>query len=115
MVFVVNSDLNMGVGKTAAQVAHAALGLNQLLLQNESRYGGSLICWVETGETKIVLKGDSSAHLMQLEKAGMDAGLPVYLVQDAGKTQVPAGSTTVLSMFGRVDLVDSITGTLRLL
>lgn len=105
----------MGIGKTAAQVAHAALGLNQLLMQNESRYAGSLICWAETGETKIVLKGESTAHLMQLEKSAMDSGLPVYLVQDAGKTQVPSGSTTVLSVFGRVDIVDSVTGSLRLL
>lgn len=115
MVFVVNSELDMGIGKTAAQVAHAALGLNQILLQNESKYGDSLIKWYDYGETKIVLRGDSTSHLIQLEKEAMDLNLPAYLVQDAGKTQVPAGSTTVLAIFGRVDVVDRVTGTLRLL
>lgn len=115
MVFVVNSQLEMGVGKIAAQVAHGALGLHQLLLQNESKYGDSIIKWFEYGETKIVLRGESSEHLVRLEKDAMDAGLPAYLVQDAGKTQVRAGSTTVLAIFGRVDLVDTVTGSLRLL
>ena len=115
MVFVVNSQLEMGVGKIAAQVAHGALGLHQLLLQNESKYGDSIIKWFEYGETKIVLRGESSDHLIRLEKDAMDAGLPAYLVQDAGKTQVRAGSTTVLAIFGRVDLVDNVTGSLRLL
>lgn len=115
MVFVVNSQLEMGVGKIAAQVAHAALGLHQILLQDEPKYGDSLFKWFEYGETKIVLKGDSTEHLVALEKDAMNVGLPVYLVQDAGKTQVRAGSTTVLAIFGRIDLVDSVTGSLSLL
>ena len=115
MVFVVNSELDMGIGKTAAQVAHAALGINQVLLLNENKYGDSLLKWCEFGETKIVLKGDSTSHLIQLEKQAIELGLPAYLVQDAGKTQVAAGSTTVLGLFGRVDIVDAVTGSLRLL
>jgi PTH2 family peptidyl-tRNA hydrolase len=115
MVFVVNTSLEMGVGKTAAQVAHAALGMHQILLQGEPKFGDSLLKWFEFGETKIVLKGDSTKHLVDIEKRAMEMGLPTYLVQDAGKTQVPVGSTTVLSIFGRVDVVDRVTGTLRLL
>lgn len=115
MVFVVNSELEMGVGKIAAQVAHAALGLHQILLQDESKYGDSLFKWFEYGETKIVLRGDSTEHLVRLETEAMEIDLPCYMVQDAGKTQVRAGSTTVLAIFGRVDLVDSVTGSLRLL
>ena len=37
MVFVVNSELKMGVGKVAAQVAHAALGLHRTLLDDPKR------------------------------------------------------------------------------
>ena len=115
MVFVVNSSLNMGLGKTAAQVAHATLGVYQVLLQNEMKYGEWLLKWEEYGETKIVLRGQSTQQLVELEKKAMDVELPCYLVQDAGKTQVPAGSTTVLVVFGRVDTVDTVTGSLRLL
>ena len=115
MVFVVNSELEMGVGKIAAQVAHAALGMHQILLQNEAKFADSLIKWFEFGETKIVLRGDSTSHLIRLEQQAMNAGLPVYMVQDAGKTQVRSGSITVLCVFGRVDIVDSVTGDLKLL
>jgi len=115
MVFVVNAGLEMGVGKVAAQVAHAALGMHQILLQSESKFGDGLLKWFEFGETKIVLKGNTTQHLIDLEKKAMDTGLPAYLVQDAGKTQVPSGSTTVLCIFGNVDVVDTVTGGLRLL
>lgn len=80
MIFVVNSGLDMGVGKVAAQVAHAALGMHQILLQNEAKFGDSLFNWFEFGETKIVLKGNSTQHLMELEKKAMEVGLPAYLV-----------------------------------
>ncbi|XP_054157011.1 peptidyl-tRNA hydrolase 2, mitochondrial-like [Oppia nitens] len=115
MVFIVNSSLQMGVGKIAAQVAHAALGMHGLLLQDEPKFGVSLIRWSEFGETKIVLKGESTQHLVELEKRALSSGLPTYLVQDAGKTQVNAGSTTVLCLYGSTDTVDSVSGDLRLL
>lgn len=38
--------------------------------------------------TKIVLKGDNSAHLFDLEDLARKAHIPHYLVHDAGKTQV---------------------------
>lgn len=114
MVFVVNSELSMGTGKIAAQVAHAALGLHRLLLQNESKHASLLLNWTEYGETKIVLKGESTTHLVELENMAISLDLPCYMVHDAGKTQVKAGSTTVLGIFGSNDQVDQITGTLSL-
>lgn len=41
MVFVVNSALNMGVGKIASQVAHACLGVYRLL--NEFQYMNEIV------------------------------------------------------------------------
>ena len=42
--------------------------------------------------------------------------LPHYLVYDAGKTQIPAGSQTVLAIGpGLIEELDALTGTLRLL
>lgn len=66
-------------------------------------------------EKKIVLKGDTDQHLMDLEKAALEKGLCAYLVHDAGHTQVAAGSTTVLSIFGQECIVNAVTGKLKLL
>lgn len=115
MVFVVNMSLEMGTGKLAAQVAHAALGMHRLLLQDENKYGEMMLQWVDFGETKIVLRGDNTQHLVELERKALSLSLPTYLVQDAGKTQIAAGSTTVLCVMGRIDIVDEVTGSLRLL
>lgn len=115
MVFVVNTELDMGTGKIAAQVAHATLGIHRLLLQDENKYGSMLLQWEEYGETKIVLKGNNTQQLVELEKKALKINLPTYLVQDAGKTQIPAGSTTVLCIMGRLDLIDQVTGCLKLL
>ncbi|OTF80544.1 peptidyl-tRNA hydrolase 2-like protein [Euroglyphus maynei] len=114
MVFIVNSELTMGVGKIAAQVAHSALGLHRLLLQHQSKYGESLLCWNEYGETKIVLRGENTNHLVELEHRAIALDLPCYLVHDAGKTQVKSGSTTVLGIFGSNKLIDQITSQLKL-
>ncbi len=44
------------------------------------------------------------------------AGLPVYIVCDAGRTQIPAGSQTVLAVGpGPKSAIDKITGHLKLL
>lgn len=39
-------------------------------------------------ETKIVLRGNTTQHLVELERKALRLGLPTYLVQDAGRTQV---------------------------
>ncbi|XP_060587686.1 probable peptidyl-tRNA hydrolase 2 [Ruditapes philippinarum] len=115
MVFVVNMELNMGVGKVAAQCAHAALALHRIMIDNADKFGEMMMSWEQFGETKIVLKGDNSAQLLDLAKKAEGAGLPNYIVHDAGRTQIAAGSQTVLGIMGKIDTVDSITGKLKLL
>lgn len=115
MVFAVNTELDMGTGKVAAQVAHAAIGLYRLLLQDEAKHANMLLLWEEYGETKIALRANSTEHLLELEKKATELSLPTYLVHDAGRTQIPEGSTTVLGIMGRLDIVDQVTGGLRLL
>lgn len=115
MVFVVNSALKMGIGKIAAQVGHATLGLYRSMLGN-SRHETALLQWNEEGETKVVLKADGGEEeLVQLRSAAMRGSLPTYLVADAGRTQIASGSITVLSIFGPADRVDEVTGKLKLL
>ncbi|XP_043932343.1 probable peptidyl-tRNA hydrolase 2 [Protopterus annectens] len=86
MVFVVNMELNMGVGKVAAQVGHAAVGLYQIM-QEESTWKEMCLKWDQSGAKKIVLQGSNAAHLLELQGIALSLGLPNYTVQDAGRTQ----------------------------
>ena len=49
MVFVVNNELQMGVGKIAAQVAHAALGLHRTMMESPQQFGQMLMSWEQFG------------------------------------------------------------------
>lgn len=116
MILVVNMDLNMGRGKQCAQVAHAALGLFLKIQQsNNALQISELINWLDRGQKKIVVRGDNLEHLKKLQDQAEATGLPTYLVSDAGCTQIPAGSKTVLAIFGKNQDLDGITGSLRLL
>uniref|UniRef100_A0A8C8RTR6 peptidyl-tRNA hydrolase n=1 Tax=Pelusios castaneus TaxID=367368 RepID=A0A8C8RTR6_9SAUR len=114
MVFVVNMELALGVGKVAAQVGHAAVGLYQLI-QEKSTEREMSCQWDECGAKKVVVQGANTAHLMDLQALALSLELPTYLVQDAGRTQVPAGSYTVLAIIGEEEIVNKVTGKLRLL
>jgi PTH2 family peptidyl-tRNA hydrolase len=115
MVCIVNSELGMGVGKTASQVAHACIGLYRRLLQEQQRYGEMLLAWEQLGEVKVVLKGNNTVHLAELRTKATNLGLANYSVQDAGRTEVAPGSVTVLSIFGKVEDVNKVSGQLSLL
>lgn len=116
MILIVNMELNMGRGKQCAQVAHAALGLFLKVQQSDNALQVSeLIDWLERGQKKIVVKGDNLNHLLNIKTQAEATGLPTYLVSDAGCTQIPPGSKTVLAIFGKNQVLDTITGSLRLL
>ncbi|OCT85895.1 probable peptidyl-tRNA hydrolase 2 isoform X2 [Xenopus laevis] len=114
MVFVVNMELPMGVGKIAAQVGHAAVGLYQVLIK-ESKTREMAYKWDEYGAKKVVLQGSTTAHLLELQALAISLNLPNYLVRDAGRTQIAAGSYTVLSIMGEAESVNVVTGKLKLL
>ncbi|XP_057703041.1 UBA_like_SF and PTH2 domain-containing protein [Corythoichthys intestinalis] len=114
MVFVVNIDLAMGVGKVAAQVGHAAVALYQTLQENNG-WREMARKWDHSGAKKIVLRGTDVAHLLELQAHAMSLCLPTYLVQDAGLTQVASGSYTVLAIMGEDNMVNIVTGRLKLL
>lgn len=116
MIFVVNDSLKMGVGKIAAQVGHAAVGLYRELAETKGEHTFYLLeQWQGNGETKIVVKGETTQALMDLESLAMEHRLPSYLVTDAGRTQVTPGAVTVLGLIGSSHELDKITGKLKLL
>jgi PTH2 family peptidyl-tRNA hydrolase len=110
---VVRSDLKMGKGKIAAQVAHASLSAAELARQRKQNwYEG----WKDGGQAKIVLKVESEELLVELFRKAKSAGLPASLVEDRGLTQVEPGTVTCLAVGpGPEAEVDGITGKLKLL
>ena len=57
MVFLVRQDLKMGAGKIAAQVAHAAIGLYDDILEEENIYQkNALNSWFNFGQKKSSIK-----------------------------------------------------------
>ena len=113
MVIVVRQDLKMGKGKIAAQCAHAAVGAYKQL---QSRNPGLLRCWEYNGQPKVVVKCQDEMELIGLLHHAKSMGVTAAIIQDAGRTQIAAGSRTVLGVGpAQEDLVNKITGHLKLL
>jgi PTH2 family peptidyl-tRNA hydrolase len=114
MVLCVNNGLGMGKGKIGAQCAHAALGAVERHRRPETE--AAFRRWESRGQAKIALKVPSDADLDALEAKAREAGLPTYVVHDAGRTQIAAGSRTVLAVGpAPKSRVDAVTGHLSLL
>jgi peptidyl-tRNA hydrolase, PTH2 family len=113
-VIVVRSDLKMGKGKVAAQVAHAALDAAEAA---RKRHPGWYDSWREGGQAKVVVKTDGGEEaLEELQKQARTLGLPVSLIQDRGLTQLEPGTTTCLGIGpGPSGEIDKVTGKLKLL
>ncbi|XP_028937646.1 peptidyl-tRNA hydrolase 2, mitochondrial [Ornithorhynchus anatinus] len=112
MILVVRNDLKMGKGKAAAQCAHAAVSAYKQL---QRRNPGLLKEWEYCGQPKVVVKAPDEETLAELLTHAKLLGLTVSLIQDAGRTQIEAGSKTVLGIGpGPADLIDKVTGHLKL-
>jgi PTH2 family peptidyl-tRNA hydrolase len=111
LALVVRTDLGMGRGKIAAQVAHAAVAATL------RGFGGAAVAgWLQDGQPKVVLRAGGEDELSRLCAAAETAGLPVAVVRDAGRTQVPAGSLTCCAIGPAAEeRIDEVTGGLSLL
>ncbi|MGC8676409.1 MAG: peptidyl-tRNA hydrolase Pth2 [Candidatus Micrarchaeia archaeon] len=112
-VIVVRSDLEMGKGKLAAQVAHASLMSYFAAAKQDSELTEQ---WLAEGEKKIVLKVDGEEALKKLYAAFQYLHVPCALVEDAGLTELPPGTVTALGIGPwRSEDIDKLTGSLKLL
>ncbi|XP_003131714.1 peptidyl-tRNA hydrolase 2, mitochondrial [Sus scrofa] len=112
MILVVRNDLKMGKGKVAAQCSHAAVSAYK---QIQRRNPELLQQWEYCGQPKVVVKAPDEETLVELLTHAKMLGLTVSLIQDAGRTQIAPGSRTVLGIGpGPVDLIDKVTGHLKL-
>jgi peptidyl-tRNA hydrolase, PTH2 family len=94
MVLCVNTELGMGKGKIAAQCGHAAVGCYKVA---SIQCPAGVKAWERTGCAKIAVKTPAAEMEALLLKA-LERDMPVYLVEDAGRTQIAAGSQTVLGI-----------------
>ncbi|KAF9113583.1 Peptidyl-tRNA hydrolase protein 2, mitochondrial [Mortierella sp. AM989] len=112
MVLVVRSDLGMGKGKAAAQCCHATLANYKELSKKSPK---TLTRWEYCGQAKVTLKIDNEDDMLLLQAQARSIGLAAHSIRDAGRTQIAAGSRTVLAVGpGPVSVVDSVTGKLKL-
>ncbi|WP_432987704.1 peptidyl-tRNA hydrolase Pth2 [Dactylosporangium sp. CA-233914] len=111
LVIVMRTDLGMGKGKIAAQAAHAAVGA---AMRNQAR--PAFADWWRAGQPKVVLKVPDEDTLGLVVAAAEEAGLPVEVIHDAGRTQVAAGTATCCAIGpARQDALAPVTGSLPLL
>lgn len=95
MVLCVNQELTMGKGKMAAQCCHAAVGCYK---RASKQCPEGLRAWEVSGCAKIALKCPTQDELELIAARAMERGIPICLVEDAGRTQIAAGSRTVLGL-----------------
>lgn len=112
MILVVRNDLKMGKGKIAAQCSHATLGLYKKLLHRAPK---ALNRWEMSAQPKVVVKIESEEDMLALQERAKSLKLPTHITIDAGRTQIAPNSRTVMAILGPVEVVDEVTGGLKLL
>ena len=113
MVVAVRTDLRMGRGKIAAQVAHAAVSA---LEEARKEHRDWAEAWLSEGQSKIVVKVRSEKDLFRLKDEALNHDLPTVLIQDRGLTQVPPNTATCVGIGpGPAALIDKFTRDLKLL
>ena len=113
MVIVAREDLDLSPGKLAAQVAHAAVACAFSTKKNNSKWFNK---WQAEGAKKAVVKVETEKDFYPLQDKAQRLKISTHLVEDAGHTEIPQGTKTVLGIGPAPDnIVDQVTGDLPLL
>jgi len=111
LAVVVRTDLDMGRGKIAAQVAHAAVAATLAGLGT-----ADFAAWLAEGQPKVVLRARTAGQLEDVVRQAQAAGLPVEVISDAGRTQVAPGTLTCCALGpAESQRIDAVTAGLALL
>lgn len=102
--------------QVAAQCCHAAVHCVGIAME-EAPGMRLLERWEESnGTAKVALKCETEEQLLAIAKKAEEAGMVHSVIQDAGRTQIAAGSTTVCGIGpAKCCEIDAICGHLKLL
>jgi peptidyl-tRNA hydrolase, PTH2 family len=124
-VIVMRNDLNMRKGKMIAQGSHAAMMfLVEPLLaaardaEHAFRVNAEAWEWLASARmSKICVRVDSEAELLEIAAKAGAAGLLVHVITDAGLTEFGGVPTRTCAAIGPASAssIDPITGHLKLL
>ena len=95
MALIVRKDLRLSAGKVAVQCSHTAVSCALIARKHEPRL---MERWQSSGGRKISLAVDSLDLLKELMIKAKSAGLITHMVKDAGHTEIPPGTITVLGI-----------------
>lgn len=113
MVLVTRKDLALSPGKLAVQVAHAAV---ECALETKKINSKWYAKWKREGAKKAVVKTERVDDFFALEQKAKKLSISAIIISDAGHTEIPAGTKTVLGIGpAPSNLIDQVTGHLPLL
>jgi PTH2 family peptidyl-tRNA hydrolase len=113
LVIAVRRDLEMGKGKIAVQVGHAAVTASEEAKRVHPDWWSK---WFYEGQCKVAVKVDTESDLYRLSEQARQLGLSSAIIQDSGLTQIEPGTATCVGLGpAPVELLDKITGDLHLL
>lgn len=113
MVIVAREDLKLSPGKLAAQVAHAAVACSLETKKTNPRW---FTKWQIEGAKKAIVRVDNEKDFYPLKEKAERLKIATCLIEDAGHTEIPAGTKTVLGVGPAPEsLIDQVTGELPLL
>lgn len=113
MVIVTRKDLKISKGKLAAQVAHAAVDCVLFTKKHNPEWFKK---WQREGGKKAIVKVENEEEFYQLKEKAKTLDIASKIVEDAGHTEIPPGTKTVLGLGpAPSNLIDKLTGNLSLL
>jgi peptidyl-tRNA hydrolase, PTH2 family len=120
-VIVVRKDIKMSVGKTAAQVAHAAM---KVFLDRAHYTTENLVIpdtepmreWAQNSFTKIVVGCETEEEIYQLADSAEELNIPFAVIVDNGFTEFKGKKTTCIAIGpDESDKIDLLTKNYKLL
>lgn len=113
MVIVTRVDLPLSIGKLAVQVSHAAVTCTLLTKKIKPVW---FTRWQREGAKKVVVRVETLEEFFPLKEKAEMLGITTNIVTDAGYTEIPEGTQTVLGIGpAPSNLIDQVTGELPLL
>ncbi|MDP6155984.1 MAG: peptidyl-tRNA hydrolase Pth2 [Candidatus Thermoplasmatota archaeon] len=113
LVVAVRRDLGLSKGKTAVQVAHAAVSC---ALAAQKQYPKITEEWLGEGQRKVVVRVPGVKEIFELKRLASKMDIVNYVVADAGLTEVEPGTITCIGLGpDKESLLDPFTGELKLM